>query len=250
MTEGLDAVLALPELPWIIAAAILAGVVRGFAGFGAGMIFITIVGALVDPITTVITLQIMDGIGALPLLPRAFREGEPRQVGVLTLAALFTLPVGIVFLESAGSDLFRWLISALILTLLTAMLLGLRYTKRLQAKGTVGVGLVAGFLSGFAGLSGPPVIMMYMSGPYRAETIRANIILFFAFVTVFMVLLVFWRGLLTPERVWLGLVLVIPYAIASLIGQRIFHPEREALFRAVAYIVIFSSVLLNLPLWR
>jgi len=57
------------------------------------------------------------------------------------------------------------------------------------------------------------------------------------------------RDLLTAERLWLGLILVIPYALATLVGQKIFDPTRETLFRTVAYGVIMASVLLSLPLW-
>ncbi len=249
MTQGLEATLALPSLPWIFAACILAGLVRGFAGFGAAMIFIPVAGIFTDPITTVVTLQIMDGIGALPLLPRGIRDGEPRQVAVLTLAAVTTVPLGIYLLSTAETVVFRWIVAGLILLLLTAMISGWRYRERLGRSGTISVGAVSGVMSGFFGMGGPPVIMMYMSGPYRPPVIRANIIIFFFLITIVAFSMLAYRGLLTSERIWLGLILVIPYGLASLIGQRIFHPEREDVFRMVAYLVIFGSVIMSLPIW-
>ena len=249
MTEGLSAALALPGIEFVFFAAILGGVVRGFSGFGAGMIFITISGIFLDPIATVVALQIMDGIGGLTLLPRGIREGEPKQVALLVLATALSIPLGLYVLVNVESEPFRWAVALLILALLIAMISGWRYRARLRPVGTVGVGIVAGFLSGFSGLAGPPVIMMYMSGPYRPEVIRANIILFFAAITVVAVVLLWSQGLLTPVRIWTGLILVIPYALATLLGQKIFDPSREREFRLVAYIVIFGSVVLSLPLW-
>ena len=249
MIEGLATALSTNGIYWIITASIIAGIVRGFAGFGAGMIFIPVVGVFTDPITTVVALQTMDGIGALPLLRRGIKEGEPRQVAFLTLCAVLFMPLGIYFLATTESDVFRWIVAGLIVVLLGLMMSGWRYTKRLGATGTFGVGGVSGFMSGFFGLGGPPVIMMYMSGPYRAQMIRANIIIYFFLLTAVAFLLLAMRDLLTAERLWLGLILVIPYALATLVGQKIFDPTRETLFRTVAYGVIMASVLLSLPLW-
>ena len=249
MSEGLFQALSTDGIVWIFIAAIVAGVVRGFAGFGAGMIFIPVMGIFTDPITTVVALQIMDGVGALPLLKKGFRDGEPRHVALLTVAAVCLIPVGIYFLATTQSDIFRWIVSGLIAVLLALMISGWRYTKRLGTVGTVGVGGLAGFMSGFFGLAGPPVIMMYMSGPFKASVVRANIILFFFAITVVGFILLYARDLMTPERIWLGLVLVIPYGLATMVGQKIFHPSREALFRTVAYVVIIASVVLSLPLW-
>jgi len=249
VSDGLATALATPGLYWIFATAILSGIVRGFAGFGAGMIFIPVMGIFTDPITTVVALQTMDGIGALPLLRRGLRDGEPRHVAFLTLCAILTMPLGIYFLATTESDIFRWIVAGLILVLLCLMISGWRYTRRLGAVGTLGVGGASGFMSGFFGLGGPPVIMMYMSGPFKPEVIRANIIIFFFLLTAVGFAMLAYRGLLTPERIWLGLLLVIPYALATLIGQKIFDPARETLFRSTAYAVILASVILSLPLW-
>ncbi len=249
MLDGLATALASNGIYWIILASIIAGIVRGFAGFGAGMIFIPVMGIFTDPITTVVALQIMDGIGALPLLKRGIRDGEPRHVARLTASAVLFIPLGIYFLATTQSDIFRWIVSGLIVVLLALMISGWRYTKRLGPAGTFGVGSIAGFMSGFFGLAGPPVIMMYMSGPYRPEVTRANIIIFFFLITIAGFGMLVFRGLMTPERIWLGLILVIPYALATLVGQKIFDPSREALFRATAYVVIVASVVLSLPSW-
>jgi len=249
LISGLEGALATQGFIWILTAAIIAGVVRGFAGFGAGMIFIPVMGIFTDPITTVVALQTMDGIGALPLLRRGIRDGEPRHVAFLTFCAILFMPIGIYFLATTDSVLFRWIVAGLILVLLVLMISGWRYTKRLGRFGTLGVGGISGFMSGFFGMGGPPVILMYMSGPFKPEVIRANIIIYFFLLTVVAFGMLTYRGLLTAERIWLGLLLVIPYALATIVGQKIFDPAREKLFRGTAYAVILASVFLSLPLW-
>lgn len=249
MISGLEEALSTDGLFWIVTAIMLGGLVRGFAGFGAGMIIIPAMNVFADPVTVLVVLQVADGIGSLPLIPRGYRDGEPRQVALLVLSATLTLPIGLWFLTSTDSVVFRWIISALILALLLLMLSGWRYRHRLARSGTLGVGAVSGFMSGFSGLGGPPIILMYMSGPYKTSVIRGNIILFFAVVTVIGVGFLIWRDLFTAERFWLGLLLTPPYLLGIMLGARIFDPDREKLFRTVAYVVILASVLMSLPLW-
>lgn len=47
MPEALTAVLGQPALPWLCAAALAAGMVYGFAGFGAALVFMPISVALI-----------------------------------------------------------------------------------------------------------------------------------------------------------------------------------------------------------
>lgn len=249
MTDALWSALFTEGFSWMLVAVVVGGLVRGFAGFGAGMIIIPAMGVFVDPVTILVALQVMDGTGTLHMVPRAFRDGEPRRVAPLLISAVCAVPIGLYALTSVDPTFFRWAIAGLIFVLLAVMVSGWRYRERLSTGATFGVGAISGFLSGFSGLGGPPVILMYLSGPYKNSVIRANIILFFFILTFVGVALLIWRDLFTWERVWLGIALTLPYLVATIIGARIFDPSREKEFRAVAYGVILASVLMSLPLW-
>ena len=49
---------------------VLAGVVRGFAGFGAAMIMMPVLAAVLGPVVAVPTLSVMDSLMTLPLVAR------------------------------------------------------------------------------------------------------------------------------------------------------------------------------------
>jgi uncharacterized membrane protein YfcA len=58
---------------WIaLAIAILAGVVRGFSGFGSAQIYIPLIAAVYSPRVAAVTLLIIDTLGAAPFTVRAF----------------------------------------------------------------------------------------------------------------------------------------------------------------------------------
>ena len=47
----------------------------------------------------------------------------------------------------------------------------------------------------------------------------------------------------------LRLLLIVPYALGGLIGQAVFDPARERIYRGVSYGVIAGAALIGLPLF-
>jgi len=59
----------------------------------------------------------------------------------------------------------------------------------------------------------------------------------------------FLRGAIAWETLWLALILAVPYFTTTMIGQSLFDPQRERLYRWAAYGVIGLAVLTGLPIW-
>ena len=76
----------------ILVAAFLAGVVRGFTGFGTALVFIPLVAQVLTPIEAVFTMIIFDFIGVFPTVPRALKDGKPKDVLRLGVGMVITTP--------------------------------------------------------------------------------------------------------------------------------------------------------------
>ena len=63
------------------AVAVVAGMVRGFAGFGAAMLMTPVFSALYGPEIGVSLCLMLEVIVALPLLPRAVEHVDWRRIG-------------------------------------------------------------------------------------------------------------------------------------------------------------------------
>ena len=236
-------------LPVLVFAVFLAGIVRGFAGFGTAMVFVPIAALVVEPIHAILMMMTFDLFGPLALLPKAWRDGEPKDVGLLGLGAIIGLPFGVYLLTRLDPVVFRWMVSLLALSLLVLLVSGWRYRNPLSALMTSGVGVISGFLCGVAALPGPPVILSYMSSPRRPQVIRGNTMLYLFLVDMLTFVVFAIKGLLVLAPLAIGLILAVPYGIAGLIGQKIFNPEKEHIYRRVAYVLIASSALAGLPIW-
>src|SRR5579862_559845 len=80
---------------WIaMAIAILAGVVRGFSGFGSAQIYIPLIAAVYSPRVAAVTLLLIDTFGTAPFTVRAFASCTWREVLPMSIAAGIAVPIG------------------------------------------------------------------------------------------------------------------------------------------------------------
>ncbi len=250
MPEALQAVFATEGLIWLLCGVVAAGLVRGFAGFGSGMIIMATASSVLEPVAAVIFMMMAELIGPLPNLRAAWRDGAPRDVGRLMIGATLAVPPGIWLLSNFSGEAFGWVVSVTILILLVLLMSGWRYKGVLTPALTVGTGALGGFMCGFAGIPGPPVIMLYMSSRLPISVIRANFLLYLLAIDVVMIAVFWGSGLFIWEVAVLGLFAGIPNLIANIAGARLFDPNAEGVFRTVAYIVIAASAILGLPVWN
>ncbi len=232
----------------------LAGFVRGFSGFGGALIFVPLIAALYDPARAAPTWLIIDALLTLPLTIRSAGRCAWGEIAPMAIAAGLFTPVGVWALTASDPILLRWAISAAVVAILALLVSGLRYAARPPLAATVAVGAVSGVLGGAAQLSGAPVAAFWLGGPGERGTIRANLIVFFALVSVASALS-FWRaGLLTADVGRLSLWLGPLYGLGILLGSRWFAGASERSYRRAAYAVVAVSGLASAPLldalWR
>lgn len=249
MPDALAAALAMPGLGWLIAAVAMAGVVRGFSGFGTAMIYLPVAAQIIPPVWAIVTLVVFDIFGPLPNLRVAWRDAQRADLARLVTGALVLLPVGLLLLLAIRSEIFRYAVSLMSLALLFCLLLGLRWRGPVRPPLVYATGGLSGFLGGVAGLPGPPVILLYMASPHGASVIRANTMLYLFFFDFLFLGLIATQGQLSWTVVVLGLMLAVPNLLGNLAGAAIFRPGKERLYRAVAYGIIAISALSGLPIW-
>ncbi|MGY3436540.1 MULTISPECIES: TSUP family transporter [unclassified Marinovum] len=245
--DWLAPVLLVPGLGWMVLTITVAGIVRGFTGFGTALIFVPVAGQFL-PAADVILIITMTGIGSTAaLLPRAWKDADRAEVGLMALCAMLTAPLGVQALQLLPDGTIRWSVTAIAGGTLLALITGWRYRGEVGRLGLGVIGLAAGFLGGLTGLTGPVVILFYLAGVKAARVVRANTILYLALLDVVIFANLFVAGVSNPAMITVALVLVVPYVATSLIGQRLFDPKYERLYRWVAYGVIAVAVVAGAP---
>ena len=250
MPDILAQALAQPGLGWLVFAALMAGLVRGFSGFGTAMVYLPIAGSFLSPFAALTTLIIMDVLGPLPNVPGALRDRHRGDIWKLVLGLAVALPVGVWALSLLPGDVFRYAVSIITLILLVLLVSGFRYQGVLSGPAIFGTGMMGGFLGGVAGLPGPPVIMVYMASTHPARVVRATITLYLLLFEI-LLLSIFWiSDRLDWAFVMLGFVVMVPYLLGNVVGGWLFRPDYEKLYRSVAYGIIAISAVMGLPIWE
>ena len=230
--------------------AFLAGIVRGFAGFGTAMIYLPFAGQVLTPFAALTTMLVKDLVAPLMHVPRALREGQPRDLFWLMVGAVVFVPAGVWVLSRVEADVFRWGVSLVTFATLAALIFGLRYRSRITRGLTFGAGSAGGFLAGSVGLPGPPVILLYMASTLPAAAVRGTLTLYLILADILMLGVLGWNGFIVSSAIALGAAMIVPYLLGNWLGAVLFRPELETLYRRVAYAIIAGSALLGLPIWR
>jgi len=231
----------------IAVTAAVAGLVRGFSGFGSAMIFVPVASALTSPHTAVVVIFVCDTLLTVPLVIAAVRTCVWREVIPLAAGALATVPLGIWLLVVVDPTLMRWIISLLILTLVAVLASGWRWRREPTRPTTVAVGGASGLTGGMTGLAGPPVILFWMAGQDVPATVRANVITFLTLTGVFNCVGYIMSGLLTQDRVVSGLAIAPVYGLPLLLGVRLFRLATPGFFRALAFGLCATAALTSMP---
>lgn len=244
MTEVLG-VLAAEALSWRMLVAALAtaiaGLMRGYAGFGTAILLSPIYSTLWGPQAGVPVMLLMELAVSVQLLPRAMGDADRRVVLPLGVAAALATPVGAWVLLSADADLLRRAIGGFVLVFGLLLLSGWRYHGDRPLALNLGIGTVAGLLKGATGMSGPPVILYLLAGPEEIRRHRANLILFFALISVVSMVVPVLAGLFDAAALARTAVLLPVLLGCVWIGARMFHVLPPRWYRRFALAVLIAA---------
>ena len=169
-----------PQFVGLTVVTLLAGLVRGFTGFGAGLLMAPWFLMMLGPSRAVPVLVALELVASIRLVPGALREVDPRSTISLALPACLAVPLGSALLLAFDPVPVRRAISLIILLFVAALASGWRYRGKPPARAMAAAGATSGLLSGFGGVGGPPVVLLLVSGPESAARNRAMLIVFFA----------------------------------------------------------------------
>ncbi len=236
------------EVALLLVIAFVAGLARGFSGFGAALIFMPVASAIVTPQVAAPLILVVDIVMALPMLPGAWARADRRDVGIMAIGALIGVPLGGVALALADPLWIRWGIVAAVACLLGLLASGWRYRGRPTPPLTIGVGITSGLFSGAAQIGGPPIVVYWLGGIIPAVTVRANIVLYFAISSLITAVTYLAAGLIDMAVLLLTVLTAPFYGAGIYAGSRLFGLATERTFRRICFGLIAVAAIIGLPL--
>ena len=237
------------SLAFIVISAFVAGLARGFSGFGSALIFIPLASSMIGARLASPLLLVIDFVAAAPLIPNAWLHAARRDVGTMLLGTLIGVPLGTWALTQIDPLAVRWMIVALIVPMLALLMSGWRYRGTPTAALTAFVGALAGFFNGVAQVGGPPIVLYWLRDLTAARVVRANIIVFFAASSVLTIISYLTGGVLTVAVIGLAVLTGPAFGVGLWLGSRMFGLAGEETFRRACYALIALAALVSLPLF-
>jgi uncharacterized membrane protein YfcA len=213
------------------ATATAAGLMRGFAGFGSGMLMAPIFAILFGPVDAVTMVTMLELFVSVQLMPQVLEETQWRFVAPLGLSAMLFMPVGVYALRSADPALLTRLMAAVVLIFVIVLMAGWRYRGEKKLLPTMAVGAVSGALMAATSMGNPPVLLYLLASQDRANTIRANIIAYFAVTQIVLLAVLGLMAMLALPAVVRAMLITPGYLVATLVGSRLFRQSDEKLYR-------------------
>jgi uncharacterized membrane protein YfcA len=236
-----------PELFALIAVTLIAGLLRGFTGFGAGMVMAPLFSLILGPLHAVPVLVALELVAGARLLPEAWGSASLGSAARLALPACITIPFGAVLLGALSASTVRRVIAILVLAIVLLLATGYRRRRPVARPQMIGAGALSGLLSGFAGIGGPPIVLLLLSGSDGAARNRSTLIVYFAATQVVATLVFALRGWIDMTVLWALLILSPVFLVGIHTGARLFNPDLDALYRRVALVVLALAALPALP---
>jgi uncharacterized membrane protein YfcA len=214
-------------------AALLAGTVKGFTGFGLAMISTPVLLFAYEPRTVVVLTAVFSIFINAAVVWDSWQEARGRLALGLFVPALFGVVVGTVVLGAIDQVYIRLGAGAIVVFSALLLVRDFNLPGANTGWGPLVAGSTSGALSTSTGLAAPPIVLLMASRALPKHEFRATSTLYFLPMSIARLVVLAVRGLVEAPEVALGPVL-IPAAIAGkAIGTILLRHVSENTFRAV-----------------
>lgn len=226
--------LTTPETLLVVGTAFVAGLMRGFSGFGAALTVAPVLSLVVGPRAGIPAILIMMMVTSFQLVPGALRHANWKTVTPLSIGGVIGVPLGSWILIVVDPHIMRRAISAIVILFALLMMIGWRYRGRVGPMISGLAGAIGGFISGAAAAGGPPVVMFLLAGPESAAANRASIILYFLFMQAMAIAAYAVGGLMTAKTLWIAIPMIPTLALGTWLGEKMFGKTSDKVYRRIA----------------
>ena len=236
------------ESVWIYLApmVVLAGLVRGYIGFGFAAIAVVGMNLFLTPQQSVPVVLGLDLLCSAPLLTQALKQADIPTFKLLTLGSVIGIPLGLGLLLLVPSEQLKLGICVLILVISLLLALDVRFKGTDTLAGKLSFGILAGAGTSGSSVGGPIIVSYMLSSSLTSATQRATMILFFVVSEIVALGALFSSGLIGWDIVKLTMILLIPTLIAVRIGQWLFNKRQPHSFKPTALPIMVMVALLGI----
>jgi uncharacterized membrane protein YfcA len=233
-------------LLWAGITAFVAGLMRGFAGFGSAILMAPIFAVLLGPVHMVPMVAAIELPMSVMLFLGSQKDVEWKFVAPLSAIAMAAMPVGLWLLVSLDAAAITRAVSVIVLLFVAVLITGWRYQGPRPLALTLGIGGISGAMMATTSVGGPPVLLYMLAAAMPAATIRANIVAYYLLTGFILVTMVMLASPTALAAVIDAMVLLPVILASSWIGSRLAGKAADQTYRWIAYIFLAAAGIIGL----
>jgi len=215
----------------IIIVIIFSGFIRGFLGFGSGLITIPILSFIYSPIFAVVFNIIIEIPTTIYLTFIGIKNCKFKEISPMFISMMLTIPIGTIFLISFDEQIIKILMSILVILFVLLIASGWRLKSTITKYVLIIGGTASGLMQGSTGMGGPPFATILLSKGDSDQITRGNILIMSSGIVISTVISMYFFNLFSFELIFTGMVASPIYIIASYTGSLFFNSSGKKYFR-------------------
>ena len=225
----------------------LAGVLRGFNGFGSALLSVPALSFVLDPAHAVVIATLTEIPVVLLLLPTVRRHANRSTTLPMILAFMIFVPIGAFALTSIDPTPMKIALCLFVLGMLGVLAKQDNIAAFMNRKTLIVAGALAGFSQGLTAVASPIFATAMIARGEDTQTTRANIIALAAVLIALSLISFGWLGLLTMQALVTAALVLIPLTVGVFCGQSLFnrasHLNLRPLFLGLVALTATSTLI-------
>jgi uncharacterized membrane protein YfcA len=209
----------------------LAGIVRGYSGFGFSLLVITSLSLLMAPATFIPAIFMLEIAASLHLLPGIWKDIHWRSLAPLIIGCAIGTPLGVWLLANVPAPPMQVALALFVLSAVWFLWRGFALKTMPGTAASGAVGTASGLANGAFGIGGPPAILFYFASPAGNAAGRASLIAYFLMTDLIGLAFLSREALVTWDTLYLALIFLPPLIVGNWIGARGFKSADPTTFR-------------------
>ncbi|MEP5728898.1 MAG: sulfite exporter TauE/SafE family protein [Sulfitobacter sp.] len=236
-----------PGQGWTLAAIfVAAGLIRGFTGFALSAFGLALAVLILPPIELIPVMWWLELSASLMMIRAGWDGADLRTAGILTMGSAIGVLIGLSLTTTIDPGTSRQAALVILITLAILQLGKIRIKALDSTAGTAVTGLVAGTVTGLAGVGGMVVALYVLARNDSPRVMRATLVAFLLFGSVTSFFSHLYFGTMNTTATLRGLFFIIPCMIGVFLGQKLFTEKLQPYYRRVCLTLLIGLGVLSL----
>ena len=229
----------IPDNYFLIALVVVfSGFLRGFIGFGSGLLMIPILSYFYSPVFAIVFNIVIEIPATIYLTFVGIKKSNLKEITPMMFTMMLTIPFGTIFLVSVDEQIIRTLMSLLLIFFVILIATGWRIKSTITKYVLVLGGAISGLMQGATGMGGPPYVTVLLSKNDSDDVARANILVITSGLVISAIISLYYFGLFTKDILLTGAISAPIYVFATYIGTKFFNYSGNKYFRNSSLIAL------------